>query len=138
MSFDLLEKKTLHLQLTMPENKNIYNHLRHLLLSFTLLWALVLNGQEVVAYRAPAKAPVKTTQLATAPDGDCKTVVKKKVSLEATTSCVLLNLQQAIVPAPFQSFARPANDDLPAAVISSAGAGFMAQLFPVTIQPNAP
>ncbi|TXK44944.1 RNA methyltransferase [Pontibacter qinzhouensis] len=109
-------------------------------MSLTLLWALTLNGQEVIAFSttAKAKAPVATTKLATTPDKESKTVVKQKVSLEATTSFVALNLHQAIIPAPVQSFAAPADEEMKSSGLAPPGNGFVAQLFPVTIQPNAP
>ncbi|WP_240676245.1 RNA methyltransferase [Botryobacter ruber] len=123
----------------MPKHYNISYHLRHLLLSFTLLWALMLNGQEVVAYRAPAKATApKAVQFNTTSDADTRTEVKQKVSLEATTSFVALNLQQAVIPVPNQTFAAPSDEALPALVASLPGAGFAAVLFPITIQPQAP
>ena len=122
----------------MSKPKTICCHVRHLLMSLTLLWALVLNGQEVVAYSSTAKAPATAAQLATAPEGESKTVVKQKVSLEATTSVIALNLQQAIVPVPVQSFAAPADDKMQTSGLAPPGNGFIAQLFPVTIQPNAP
>ncbi len=109
-------------------------------MSLTLLWALMLNGQEVIAYSASAKAttPAATAKLATAPDKESKTVVKQKVSLEATTSFVALNLHQAIIPAPAQSFVLPADEEMKSSGLAPPGNGFVAQLFPVTIQPNAP
>ena len=107
-------------------------------MSVTLLWALMLNGQEVVAY-SYGNAPKQTaSSLATAPPAEGRTVVKQKVSLEATTSFVVLNLDQALEPAPLPSFAAPANEALPAYAARAPGAGFVARLFPVTIQPNAP
>ena len=109
-------------------------------MSVTLLWALMLNGQEVVAYTYSAKAvPQKaSSELATAPEKEHKTVVKQKVSLEATTSFVVLNLGQALEPTPFPEFAQPTDEPLPSLVAKPAGIGFIAQLFPITIQPNAP
>ncbi|MCJ8163979.1 RNA methyltransferase [Pontibacter sp. E15-1] len=106
-------------------------------MSFTLLWALMLNGQEVVAY-TPASAQQSGAQLAV-PAAEGKTVVKQKVSLEATTSFVALNLHQASVPLPqHPTFANPTNELLPAYTTIPPGIGFVAQLFPIIIQPNAP
>ncbi|MDX5421608.1 MAG: RNA methyltransferase [Hymenobacteraceae bacterium] len=121
--------------------KAISNHFRHLLMSVTLLWALMLNGQEVVAYSHTSDGTTpqqSSAQLAHAPKKETKTVVKQKVSLEATTSFVALNLQQAIYPLPQPSFATPTDDLLPAYTAVPPGAGFVAQIFPITIQPNAP
>ncbi|MBC5773994.1 RNA methyltransferase [Pontibacter sp. KCTC 32443] len=108
-------------------------------MSVTLLWALMLNGQEVVAYSLPADhaAQQATSKVADAP-AEKKTVVKQKVSLEATTSFVTLNLQQATLPAPLPAFAAPTDEILPAHTALPIGNGFVAQLFPTTIQPNAP
>ena len=121
----------------MPKAKTISCHVKHLLMSFTLLWALMLNGKEVAAY-APAAQQHNTQHLATAPASENKAVVKQKVSLEATTSFVTLNLQQATLPAPFPAFAIPTDEALPAHTVLPSGNGFVAQLFPTTIQPNAP
>ncbi|MCC9165962.1 RNA methyltransferase [Pontibacter harenae] len=121
----------------MPYNSNIRNHFRLFLMSVTLLWALMLNGQEVVAYASPAHSKTVSC-VVNSPEKEHKTVVKQKVSLEATTSFVALNLQQALEPVPFPSFAAPTDEVLPNKAILSPGAGFAAQLFPITIQPNAP
>lgn len=121
----------------MPKAKTISCHVKHLLMSFTLLWALMLNGKEVVAY-APA-AQQHNTHLATAPASESKAVVKQKVSLEATTSFIALSLQQAVLPLPQQSaFPNPTNELLPTHTAVPSGAGFVARLFPIIIQPNAP
>lgn len=124
----------------MPQTKTIAQHFRYLLMSVTLLWALMLNGQEVRAYALPADNAAKqdTSKVADAPASENRTVVKQKVSLEATTSFVTLNLQQATLPAPLPAFAAPTNETLPAHTALPAGNGFVAQLFPTTIQPNAP
>ncbi len=129
------------MQEVMPKAKHIFHHFRHLLMSVTLLWALMLNGQEVVAYSAPVKGPVKAgaPHVATAPGAETKTVVKQKVSLEATTSFIALNLQQhAMVPPVFPGFAPPVDEELASCLARAPGAGYIAQLFPITIQPNAP
>lgn len=124
----------------MPSAKNISCYFRYLLVSFTLLWALMLNGQEVVAYRvaAPAAQQQADVQRGTLPKNDRKTVVKQTVSLEATTSFVALNLQQVLKPLPLPPFAAPTDEVLLTSWAVPAGAGFATQLFPVTIQPNAP
>ena len=129
----------------MPKTITIAQHVRHLLMSVTLLWALMLNGQEVRAYSLPADSlPAENTtkqeasRLSDAPAPEKKIIIKQKVSLEATTSFVTLNLQQATLPAPLPAFATPGNEPLPAHSTLPAGNGFVAQLFPITIQPNAP
>ena len=98
----------------------------------------MLNGQEVRAYTLPADNATEqnASKIAHAPEK--KHVVKQKVSLEATTSFVTLNLQQATLPAPLPVFATPTDDILPACTTLPAGNGFVAQLFPTIIQPNAP
>ena len=123
----------------MPNATAILPHFRHLLMTVTLLWALMLNGQEVVAYTYTAQGtPVKSaSQLATAPQE--KTVIKQKVMLEATTSFVVLNLEQdALEPTPIPAFAIPTDEALPAYAARAPGAGFVARFFPISIQPNAP
>lgn len=124
----------------MPNAKTISYYFKHLLMSFTLLWALMLNGQEVVAYTSASNGTAQQTdsRLA-APASENKTVVKQKVSLEATTSFVALNLQQATVPLPQQpAFAKPTDELLPAYTTIPPGIGFVSRIFPITIQPNAP
>ncbi|MBF9253291.1 RNA methyltransferase [Pontibacter sp. 172403-2] len=100
----------------------------------------MLNGHEVVAYSAAAPATEQQAdmQLHTKAKNEKKTLVKQTVSLEATTSFTTLNLQQVLKPLPLPDFAAPTNEALPVASAVPAGAGFAAQLFPVTIQPNAP
>ncbi|WP_224744294.1 RNA methyltransferase [Pontibacter aquaedesilientis] len=123
----------------MPTAFNILPHFRHLLMTVTLLWALMLNGQEVVAYSSNASGiPAQhASHLANAPQE--KTVIKQKVSLEGTTSFVVLNLEQdATEPTPIPAFAIPADEALPAYAARAPGAGFVARFFPVSIQPNAP
>lgn len=107
-------------------------------MTFTLLWALMLNGQEVVAYSS-ATAPAQTDgQVTHMPNHENKTVIKQKVSLEATTSFVALNLQQAVEPFHMPTFAKPTNELLVGYNTAPSGIGTVAKLFPVTIQPNAP
>ncbi|WP_238395656.1 RNA methyltransferase [Pontibacter pudoricolor] len=124
----------------MPQNKTIAQQLRYLLMSVTLLWALMLNGQEVRAYVLPADNTEKQEKprVTDVPSPEAKTVVKQKVSLEATTSFITLNLQQATLPASFPAFAALTDEVLPAQTALPSGNGFVAQLFPTTIQPNAP
>lgn len=124
----------------MPRANNIQIHFRHLLMTVTLLWALMLHGQEVVAYSYTATGtPAQSaSQLATAPQ-ESKTVIKQKVSLEGTTSFVVLNLEQAALePAPIPAFAFPTDEALTAYAARAPGAGFAARFFPISIQPNAP
>ena len=121
----------------MPKNKTIGYHFRHVLMSVTLLWALVLNGQEVTAYGLSVPATQKT-HVKNCAEQEQKTVVKQKVSLEATTSFVSLNLPQALEPTPVPGFATPADELLPPYATTIPGNTFVAILFPVTIQPQAP
>lgn len=120
----------------MPKIKTISCHVKHLLMSFTLLWALMLNGQEVVAYASAANGAAQQVAASASED---ETVVKQKVSLEATTSFVALNLQQAVVPLPQKpAFPNPTDELLTAYTAVPPGTGFAARLFPIIIQPNAP
>jgi hypothetical protein len=123
----------------MPNAANIPHYFRHLLMTVTLLWALMLNGQEVVAYTYSAQGiPAQPTQLATSSQEN-KTVIKQKVSLEGTTSFVVLNLEQDVLePSPISGFAFPQDEALPAYAARAPGAGFVARFFPISIQPNAP
>ncbi|OKL39262.1 RNA methyltransferase [Pontibacter flavimaris] len=109
-------------------------------MSVTLLWALMLNGQEVMAYTsASGAAPLESKEVSAA--SGKKTVVKQKISLEGTTSFVALkNLEQDLEPLPQQPcFARTAIALLPAAYTAvPPGAGFAARILPTTVQPNAP
>lgn len=109
-------------------------------MSVTLLWALLLNGQEVTAYgfQAQGAKPSKAAQVTNKSEKDDKTVVKQKVSLEATTSFISINLQQVLEPVPTPGFAKPADELLPLYATTIPGSTFVALLFPVTIQPQAP
>lgn len=108
-------------------------------MSVTLLWALLLNGQEVVAYSCvPQNPQQQTASQVNKASQEEKTVVKQKVSLEATTSFVALNLQPALQPLPQPAFAAPADEQLPAFTAVPPGTSPTARLFPVTIQPQAP
>ncbi|TPE45024.1 RNA methyltransferase [Pontibacter mangrovi] len=109
-------------------------------MSATLLWALMLNGQEVVAY-APATGTQQTnSELPHTSGSEKKAVVKQKISLEGTTSFVALDLQQDIAPLPQEpAFAKAASDLLPAAYTAvPPGPGFITRILPSSIQPNAP
>ncbi|WP_242923361.1 RNA methyltransferase [Pontibacter liquoris] len=122
----------------MPRTTTISSFVRHLLVSLTLLWALMLNGHEVVGYSHAAPQPQQQAEAGTTQKNEKRTLVKQTVSLEATTSFVALNLQQALKPLPLPDFAVPTDEALTASSAVPAGTGFVAQLFPVTIQPNAP
>ncbi|GAB3827782.1 hypothetical protein GCM10028895_40450 [Pontibacter rugosus] len=107
-------------------------------MSVTLLWALMLNGQEVVAY-SQAVGSTQEANTTLAKHSEQKAIVKQKVSLEGTTSFVALDLQQAVAHLPEQhSFARPTDLLLSAYTTIPPGAGFTSVLFTITIQPNAP
>ncbi len=109
-------------------------------MTLTLLWALMLNGQEVVAYTFAADGMPQQadSRLTDAQKKEHKTVVKQKVSLEATTSFVALDLQQAVKPLQQPAFANPTDLLLPAYTTIPPSVGLLAQIFPITIQPNAP
>lgn len=121
----------------MSKNKTIGYHFRYILMSVTLLWALVLNGQEVTAYGVSAQ-PAATAHVKNCAEQDQKAVVKQIVSLEATTSFITINLQHALQPVPTPGFATPADELLPPYATTIPGNTFVALLFPVTIQPQAP
>jgi hypothetical protein len=124
----------------MAKNKTIGSHFKHLLMSVTLLWALLLNGQEVTAYGLQAQEAQSTpaTHVANKPEKEERSVVKQKISLEATTSFITLNLQQVIEPDSMPGFAKPSDELLPLYATTIPGSTFVALLFPITIQPQAP
>lgn len=121
----------------MRSAKDISKHFRLFLTAVTLLYALTINHKEIPAYvAAPDKAPVTALETTAAPDQD-KKVLKQKVSFEAVTSFVLLDLAQ---PLSFFRVPFEAPADLPFTLlnIEYSGTQFFSVLFANTIQPNAP
>lgn len=121
----------------MKSAKDISKHFRLFLTAVTLLYALTINHKEIPTYAAsPEKNPVTAFDTTAAPEQD-KQVLKQKVSFEAITSFVLLNLAQplAFFRVPFEA---PA--DLPFSLLKTdfSSPHFFCVLFANTIQPNAP
>jgi hypothetical protein len=112
-------------------------HFRLFLTAVTLLYALTINHKEIPAYAAaPGQVPVAAFNTAAAPDQD-REILKQKVSFEAVTSFVLLDLAQ---PLSFFRVPFEAPADLPFTLLNIAFSGthFFSLLFANTIQPNAP
>lgn len=115
----------------------ILKHFRLFLTALTLLCALTLNHKEIPAF-APAtgKAPVTAVEKTAFPEQD-RQVLKQKISFEAVTSFVVLDLVQ---PLAFLRvlFAFPL--DVPFAFYRTVFSDhhFFSVLFADTIQPNAP
>jgi hypothetical protein len=117
--------------------KHISQHFRLFLTAVTLLYALTINHQEIPAFAtAPEKAPVTALDTAASPEQD-KQVLKQKVSFEAVTSFVLLDLAQ---PLSFFRVPFEAPADLPFTLLKTdfGGTHFFSVLFGHAIQPNAP
>jgi hypothetical protein len=115
----------------------ILKHFRLFLTALTLLCALTFNHKEVPAF-APitGKAPVTAVDQAS-PERQEKQVLKQKISFEAVTSFVILDLAQ---PLAFLRVLFEAPLDLPFTLYKAAFSPthFFSVLFADTIQPNAP
>lgn len=114
---------------------NIVQQLRLFLTAITLLLVVGLNNREVTTYTVPDAA---AHQVAHAPAAEQHGIVKKKVSLEATSSYLVLQL--AALPANFPRLNFP-DRLIPVKTSYSpvvAVSGFYKLFFSTAIQPNAP
>ena len=124
---------------------------RHILMVVWLLVAFVPIAEKTLAYGATLKGQVAVTssELTATP----KAIIKKKrfsdtltaylalkqqFSIEATILHVNFTLQQVVVAVLIRYFAVPANQAIPSYAARTPGISFIAQIVPITIQPNAP
>ena len=114
---------------------NIVQHLRLFLTAITLLLVVGLNNREVTTYAVPDKA---AHQVKHAPAAEQHGTIKKKVSLEATSSYLVLQL--AALPAIFSRISFPSwlipvkTSYQPVVAVT----GFFKLFLATAIQPNAP
>lgn len=114
---------------------NIVQHLRLFLTAITLLLVVGLNNREVTTYTVPDAAG---HQVAHAPAAEQHGIVKKKVSLEATSSYLVLQLAALSANCSRINFSPrliPVKTSYCPAV---AVIGFFKLFLATAIQPNAP
>lgn len=127
----------------LPHTKNIGFYFRHPLMAVMLLWALTLPGQEVAVYSFLFHGTTSgaALQVTAAPDGE-GTVQEQAVQAfedAKVPSPPVLHLPLLLNhPLLLLVFAAPADEPVPAFAAGAAGIKRLAQLFPATIQPNAP
>lgn len=119
----------------MAHVNGIFKHLRLFLTAVTLLCALTINHKEIPAY-VPAKAP-NTAVDHSSMAGTGTEVVKQKISFEAVTSSILLDLAQ---PFSFLRVFFEAPTDVPFRLFRAvfSATHYFSILFADSIQPNAP
>lgn len=108
-----------------------------------LLWALTLPGQEVEVYRFLMKGPVATSVADTAQMHKSTSSVKAEgvqAFLDANTSSSLHLAPQQVINCLLQvfTFAPPSDDSLSTYAANYAWVVQLAQIFPISILPNAP
>lgn len=120
----------------MADVRTISQQIRFLFTAVTLLCVLLLNNQEITTYYPASKV---NTQVHTAAADKDQTVVKQKVSFEATTSYLVLQIE------PFTAWLRPDPIGYTPAIntpwlVSKVGRliHFFGIFFAFTIVPNAP
>ncbi|WP_192823480.1 hypothetical protein [Rufibacter sp. LB8] len=114
----------------------IQRNWRLLCTSLALLLVLTVNHRALPAYAAAVPAGQKTSVKTTGHDAD-HSVVKQKVSFEATTSFIDINLQEPALLARI-TFAAPLQKLVPATPGVPYWAFFLQQLATLPISPNAP
>ncbi|MBF8964436.1 hypothetical protein I0P70_14375 [Pontibacter sp. FD36] len=128
----------------MAFTKNIKRYLTYPLMWVMLLWAVTLPGHELAVYsylvKGSADEVAQSLRSATSEQDDFS--VKQQtvqVFLDANTASVIVLSPQQLIKCVFQTLTfAPAIDDTPSYSPHAAGAELITQLFPITIQPNAP
>lgn len=120
----------------MAATRTITQQIRFLFTAVTLLCVLLLNNQEIPTYRPVVKSNSKADSHLHSHKKE-KTVVKQKVSFEATTSYFILQpvfLTRWFIPA----FFTPVSNALEYLLQPNHFIHFFSVLFGFTIIPNAP
>ncbi len=113
------------------------------MLSVSLLWALLLYGQQALAFNIAfppekeAPAPVQAAAFSSTA-ADSLGQEEQKISREALALQLTFTLHQAVVPLRLPTFAAPTDEEIPSFMAKWHRGGFLARLFPIIIQPNAP
>ena len=125
--------------------KIIGRYLRYPFMAVMLLWALTLPGQEVAVYSFLLHGTTSKADwtLAAAPHGEGQKTVVQQQGVQAfqdakAPSCLVLDQQQLVKYPLLLAFAVPADEPLPVYGLTYTGNRLLAQLLPITIQPNAP
>lgn len=117
---------------------------RHLLLSVSLLWALLLYGQGAVASQPKSTPSVKaagTEQVAPNSSEEEALTLRQVVQYlaeDATASAISIPMPQAAATAAKLTFAFPADEAIPPYAARAPGVSFLSKFFPTSIQPKAP
>ncbi|TXK36479.1 hypothetical protein FVR03_17635 [Pontibacter qinzhouensis] len=127
----------------MVEYNAISFSFRHILLSVSLLWALLLYGQDVAGYCAPIHTEPATAAFEsgnTSNPSDTPLMLQHELSMpnNGLAANGTIDLQQPGTFPQFHAFAAPTDDKLPAGRLRFYGISLLARLFPIIIQPNAP
>ncbi|EJF10892.1 MULTISPECIES: hypothetical protein [Pontibacter] len=128
----------------MAFTKYIKHYLTYPLMWVMLLWAVTLPGHELAVYsylvKGSAAEVAQSLRSATSEQDDFS--VKQQtvqVFLDANTASVIVLSPQQFIKCVFQALTfATAIDDRPSYSPHAAGAELITQLFPITIQPNAP
>ncbi|MHC2991988.1 hypothetical protein OB13_10455 [Pontibacter sp. HJ8] len=119
--------------------------IRHLLLSVSLLWAILLTGQGTQALDSvPTCTSYTSTSVHFNPDFKLPGKLKKKgqhISTDANVSNPFVTnlLQEEAAPLPpIHCFAAPIDEFVPAYLTKQEGRSYIERLFLSSIQPNAP
>lgn len=128
----------------MSFTRTISRYLKYPLMWVMLLWALTLPGHELAVYSFLVKGSVSevvSRLKSVAGEQDDFSVKQQAVQvfLHANTASAIVLSPQQLIRSVFQLFAfAPPTDDLSTYAPNTASAELLAQLFPITIQPNAP
>ena len=124
----------------MLTDRNISCSLRRCLLSISLLLAFMLNGQELMACATVLAGDSATHHTEAAMEHTASTLkqVENKSSEEVAIRFASIKLQQSGMPLQFALFQVPADEAIPLYAARAPGCDILKQLFPSSIQPNAP
>lgn len=123
----------------MAEVRTISQKISFLFTAVTLFCVMLLNNQEITTYRTLPKnsAPDASTHLKNTAGEKNQTVVKQKVSFEATTSYLVLQLA-CFAHWPDLDFTVPPISTFKLLIIPVRAVHFFSVLLAFTIVPNAP
>lgn len=119
-------------------------YLRLFILSVLLVWTFMFNTQQVKACDSSHTTDQPVTNasiLATSSIENEELTIKQVVqhfSEDASTSAVIITLQQAATHQNRPSFAFPSDEAVPPYAARAPGISYLNKFFPTSIQPHAP
>ncbi|MFT2011297.1 hypothetical protein ACMA1I_21680 [Pontibacter sp. 13R65] len=127
----------------MIKTRTISGCYRRVFLSVMLLWGFLLYGQQTAGYStelldAPEPATSQVSENSSALQVPSLLINELHVPQDALAANFLFDLHHEEAVPVFHSFSAPSDEDLPPGRARCYGAGLLARLFPITIQPNAP